>query len=152
MKRVNADSKYFFDKNYFYSLLKSTGFYCELLLVIHVETKSIIAGSIFTGSNNLIHHHLSASSKDFLKLSPTTLLNDEIRINSSKKGYLQYNLGGGLNGERDSLFNYKSYFSKDYKTFKVWKYIVDQDIYNDLVKKNNINKVNNYFPLYRYNQ
>lgn len=152
MKRVNASSKYFFDKEYFYSLLDSTDFYCELLLVIHNETNSIIAGSIFAGSDHVIHHHLSANNQDFIKLSPTTLLNDEIRIKSSKEGYLEYNLGGGLKAERDSLFNYKSYFSKDLKSFKIWKYIVDNDIYVDLVKKNNIKGGDNFFPLYRFNE
>ncbi|MEP2058219.1 MAG: hypothetical protein ABJJ05_10465, partial [Maribacter litoralis] len=66
------------------------------------------------------------------------------------------NLGGGRGGSNeDSLFRFKSGFSKEFKNFKLWKYIVNHEVYDKLttdhlnkfpgVDKNDIS----FFPKYR---
>ncbi|MEP3444069.1 MAG: hypothetical protein ABJN53_04670, partial [Flavobacteriaceae bacterium] len=81
-----------------------------------------------------------------------------IRTMASDEGFTYFNLGGGVGGNEDSLFRFKSSFSKDFKAFKLWKYIVDQDKYEELVKMKNEIKCNTinsecsgYFPCYRCN-
>ena len=73
-----------------------------------------------------------------------------MRIIATNNGCKFFNLGGGLGGrDDDSLFDFKSSFSKDFKEFKLWKYIVKQDVYDDLVAKKGVPEDSDFFPLYR---
>ena len=79
-----------------------------------------------------------------------------MRIKASEQGYKYLNLGGGKGSNEDSLFRFKSSFSKDFQTFKIWKHIVDQDIYEKLTLQNLpgqaavIQEKISFFPAYRY--
>lgn len=150
MDRVNAKESYYFSNLYFQNLLKSTDFETIILLAVDNESGKIIAGSMFIITNGIVQYHLSGTKNNFLHLTPTKLLIDEMRIIASKNGYRYFNLGGGLGGrDDDSLFDFKSSFSKDFKDFNLWKLITNQKIYDELVHKRGINIESNYFPLYR---
>ncbi len=72
-----------------------------------------------------------------------------MRIEATKRGMSFFNLGGGLGGKyNDSLFKFKSSFSKDFKDFKLWNLIVNQKRYDELVEKRNIAETS-FFPKYR---
>ena len=95
-----------------------------------------------------VQFHLSGTRNDYLRLKPSKLFLDEMRIEATNRNFKYFNLGGGFGSQEDSLFEFKSSFSKDHRTFKVWKHIVNQDIYDELCK--NIKPENtSYFPLYR---
>lgn len=150
MDRVNAKKYYYFSKNYFKQILKSKDFNSVILLVIHNETNKIIGGSIFITTNNIVQYHLSGTDVKYSKLNPTKLLIDEMRIMASQQGKKCFNLGGGLGGsDVDSLFHFKSSFSKDYKQFNLWKWITNKKVYNELVLSKTENKQSDYFPSYR---
>src|SRR5690606_15465720 len=150
MDRVNAKKMYYFKKKYFNKLVNSNDFETEVLLAIENETGAIIAGSMFIGTNDIVQYHLSGTKNEYLHLTPTKLLIDEMRIKATNKGYKVFNLGGGLGGRNDdSLFDFKASFSKDFKEFNLWRLIVNQDIYDELVAKKGINTKTDYFPLYR---
>lgn len=153
MTRVKAKKSYFFDNSYYYNLFESKGFETEILLAYEKETDKVIAGAMFFKTNNIIQYHLSGTKDDYLHLMPTKLLIDEMRIKATEEGYTIFNLGGGLeaNGE-DSLFKFKSSFSKDYHLFHIWKLIINENVYNELILKNKITDLDsNFFPLYRLN-
>lgn len=146
MRRLNAETHYFFSEEYFLKFMEITDFQTDLLLVRHNESGNFIAGSMFVKTKDIIQFHLSGSRTDFLRLKPSKLFLDEMRILGTNQGYKIFNLGGGLGSAEDSLFDFKASFSKDFKTFKLWKYIVDESIYQDLSKdKNN----EDFFPKYR---
>ena len=72
------------------------------------------------------------------------------RIKSTKEGFKCFNLGGGRGSAEDSLFKFKSSFSKCFKEFKIWKYIIDEDAYKMLVDKHiGADYETNFFPAYR---
>ncbi|WP_420600859.1 GNAT family N-acetyltransferase [Flagellimonas sp.] len=158
MHRVNAKRDYFFDKAYFDNLLGSNDFEAEILLTSFNENKEVIAGALFVKKNNIVQYHLSGAREKYLFLNPVKLMIDEMRIKATKEGFTYFNLGGGVNTKEDSLFHFKSNFSKDFKTFKLWKYIIDEEAYCDLVRKtgkdcrieDNALKVD-FFPYYRHN-
>ncbi|WP_062059398.1 peptidoglycan bridge formation glycyltransferase FemA/FemB family protein [Aquimarina longa] len=155
MNRVNASSYYYFNTDYFFNLYKSNNFNTDILLAIEKESSKIIAGSIFIKTNKIIQYHLSGTRSEYLHLMPNKLLIDEMRLIGTKENYKFFNLGGGLGGSNmDSLFKFKSSFSKDIKDFKLWKLIINQEIYDQLLKKNSLEKVNaiSFFPLYRYSE
>lgn len=156
MHRVNATQGYFFNKQYFFDLINSKDFKTEILLAIHQETNKIISAAMFVKKNNIVQYHLSGSSEEYLHLNAIKMLIDEMRIRVTAENYQYYNLGGGVSSSEDSLFHFKSCFSKDFKEFKLWKYIVNETIYQELSKQKKQRKYtlfernsNNFFPCYR---
>jgi hypothetical protein len=146
MKRLDAEEHYLFSKDYFLNFMEISDFRTDILLVKHIESNSYIAGSMFVKTKNIVQFHLSGTRTEFLRLKPSKLFLDEMRLQATEQGYQFFNLGGGLGSEQDSLFEFKASFSKDFRAFKIWKYIVNQDIYNELSKHKN---ETTYFPKYR---
>ena len=156
MKRVNANKEYFFDKKYFLDLINSSDFETEILLAISRKTGEVAGGAMFIKKNEIIQYHLSGTSEIYLDLNPLKLLIDEMRIRGTQENYSYLNLGGGVGAKEDSLFYFKSGFSKYTLPFKVWKYIVKRNVYEDLVLQRkdirNCEETLQYFPRYRVNK
>ncbi|WP_140157760.1 GNAT family N-acetyltransferase [Arenibacter amylolyticus] len=158
MKRVNAKQEYFFSEDYFFKLLNAKHFTTRVLLAIEKGTQKIIAGAMFFETNQTVHYHLSGSDANYLHLYPIKLLIDEMREVATEQDCIYYNLGGGVGYKEDSLFNFKSAYSKDFKPFSLWRYIVNHKVYNELAsKKEERNgeqpqeKGTTFFPAYRSN-
>ncbi|WP_010179268.1 GNAT family N-acetyltransferase [Aquimarina agarilytica] len=150
MDRVNAKKSYYFDEAYFDKFINSSDFQTDVLFAILKETNEIISAAMMVRTNDIIQYHISGTRNDYLNLTPIRLLIDEMRIKGVDQKYAYFNLGGGLGSSEDSLFNFKASFSKDFKDFKIWKYIVNQSIYDDLVKQfADKNDNQSFFPLYR---
>lgn len=150
MDRVEATPNYYFDHQYFYNFLSTDAFYSRLLVAKSVG--KIVAGAIFTRTDKIMQYHLAGTTEEYMRETPMKLILDEARLAAANNSSLEHlHLGGGVAGsDDDSLFRFKSGFSKNFKQFSVWKYIVDEDRYNQLVDfKSVINKRSNYFPLYR---
>jgi len=151
MNRLDANSNYFFKPEYFLNFLEQTDFKTDILLVEEQESQKIIAGSMFVKTNGIVQFHLSGTRTDYLRLRPSKLFLDEMRVQATQQNFNYFNLGGGLGSQEDSLFEFKSSFSKDFRTFEIWKHIVNKGIYDELSKNNNSSNANDYFPLYRAN-
>jgi hypothetical protein len=149
MERVNAKKYYFFGEKYFFDLLNSKDFKTRILLATDKETNTIIAGAMFITTNQIVQYHLSGTDEDKLDHYPIKLLIDEMRTIATEEKSTFFNLGGGVGNKEDSLFHFKSGFSKDFKEFNLWKVIVNQEIYDQLTLEKNIVVETNYFPLYR---
>ncbi len=150
MDRVKAKKSYYFDENYFNQFVNSDDFETDVLFAMLKETNEIISAAMMVKTNNIIQYHISGTRNEYLNLTPIRLLIDEMRIKGTDENYTYFNLGGGLGSSEDSLFNFKASFSKDFKDFKIWKYIVNQSIYDDLVNEfSNKDENRKYFPLYR---
>ncbi len=149
MNKVGAGKEYYFSEKYFHSFLKNTDFDSKLLLA-KVEGK-IVAGAIFTITDKIMQYHLAGSSEQYMKHTPMKLILDEARLLGNSLKLKTLHLGGGVGGEdNDSLFRFKSGFSKTFNQFSVWKRINDEDKYSFLVKKKSLqNSESNFFPLYR---
>ena len=135
MDRVNAHPKYYFNKEYFFRLWESKDFKTEILLARCNDTDEIIAGAMFIKKNSIVQYHLSGAKEEYLHLNPIKLLIDEARIIATREKYTYFNLGGGIGSKEDSLFQFKSGYSKDYWAFGLWKYIVNVEIYENLIKE-----------------
>lgn len=151
MSRVKATEYFYFNEKYFKNLLNSKSFKSEILLVKDIKSGETVAGSLFVTTNNIVQYHLSGTRLEFLHLTPAKLLIDEMRIIATKRGLQFFNLGGGLEGKfHDSLFRFKSSFSKDFRNFYLWNLIVNQNIYDELIEKQSTNNTS-FFPRYRFN-
>ena len=150
MDRVKAKKFYYFNETYFYNFFNSQDFKTDILFAIHDETNEVISAAMMIKTNDIIQYHISGTKNDYLGLTPIRILIDEMRIKGTEQNYKYFNLGGGLGSTEDSLFNFKASFSKNFKDFKIWKYIVNQEIYNDLILENKISSDTDFFPLYRF--
>jgi len=152
MNRVHAEKKYFFSKDYFFKFIKSKEFKTDVLIAKDIVSNTIISGAMMVKTNNIVQYHLSGTKSNFLHLSPIRLLIDEMRLMASQENYTYFNLGGGLGNEDDDLFRFKSSFSKSFKPFEVWKYIVNSEVYDSLVNEHKAQDNDpDFFPLYRFN-
>ena len=150
MNRVQAEDHYYFNQEYFDKILTSKNFKAELLLALDKESGVTIGGSLFVTTKNIVQYHLGATKNEFLDVMPAKLLLDEMRIIATKRGRQFFNLGGGLGGvHNDSLFNFKSSFSKDFKDFELWKLIINQKVYDELVEARKTTSTS-FFPKYRF--
>lgn len=149
MDRVNASPNYYFDEQYFANLLSMEGFDNKLILIY--DGPVLICGALILLSGSIIRNHLSATSPDYLKESPSKLLTDEISMIGRRLGKKIFHLGGGVGGKEDSLFMFKRYFTDLQVKDQIWCYINDHVAYNELVLKADVdaNVEPNYFPSYR---
>lgn len=147
MVRLGAHQSYFFNEDYFTSLLKSSEFDCNLMLIY--DGDEMICGAIVMWVDKIIRNHLSATSGSHVHLSPSKLLTEEISLFARTIGLEYLHLGGGLGGKEDSLFKFKSSFSNHLLEDNIWCFIADEHAYNQLVKEKNIKADRGYFPLYR---
>lgn len=148
MDRVEASSYYYFSKDYFYNFLSNSHFGSKLLVAKH-EGK-VVAGAIFTITNKIMQYHLAGTTEDYIRQTPMKLILDEARLLGNELNLEYLHLGGGVGGsDEDSLFRFKSGFSKSFMQFSVWKYIANSERYSLLVRKMKTDKKSGFFPLYR---
>lgn len=145
MDRVDAAESYYFSREYFHSFLDNPDFGAKILLAI--KDDKVAAGSIFTFTDKIMQYHLAGTSEEFLRAAPMMVILDEARLIGNETSATDLHLGGGVGGsDDDSLFRFKSGFSKNLKQFSVWRYIANQEVYDELSKDKD---PSGFFPLYR---
>jgi hypothetical protein len=149
MERVNAESYYHFNENYFFNMLNSADFESSVLLLYCGN--EISCGAFVTFSNKIMQFHLAATNNDYLHEGPMKLLIDEASLLGRENNMNYLHLGGGVGGSEDSLYNFKAGFSDSSLYFKTWRYIADQVKYDELVMESGKNECekSDFFPLYR---
>ncbi len=155
MERVRAEEYYYFDKEYFEQLLQISG--AEMWIFAAKLVDNIGAAGIFSLCNGIVQYHLGGTRAVFLKNSPIKLVFDEVRLWAIERGARVFHLGGGVGGKQDSLFAFKAGFSDCRNRFLLWKWVVDEEKYDELcAQKREWNKshrllpaAQNFFPEYR---
>lgn len=150
MHRVNAADTYFFDDEYFHRFLHMEDIPAFLMLAYKED--EIAAGAIFTVTNHIMQYHLSGTKAEHLPATPMKLIIDEARLLGSSMGLQYLHLGGGVGGsDTDTLYRFKASFSDYTFTYKVWRMIVNEPVYKELVgiRAREKSLVSTWFPLYR---
>lgn len=149
MDRVAASPRYYFSKEYFYAFLNNSDF--ESILLLAEKESQITAGAIFTLTNDIMQYHLAGTLSEFMQDTPMKLILEEARLIGNAIEFKNLHLGGGVGGsDDDSLFRFKSGFSKNFNQFSVWRYVVNKDVYEQLVFENGQkDNKSDFFPLYR---
>ncbi len=156
MERNGATEDYFFDREYFVRLRALLGNHLHLFVALKDDV--VISGGLFTICNSIIQYHLGGTDSRYLKLAPSKLIFDTVRLWGTEIGATIFHLGGGVGSREDSLFRFKAGFSSLKYQFKVWRMVVNQEVYEQLVEQkrswndaNGFQSVdNNYFPAYRH--
>jgi len=157
MERVNASANYFCSLEYFQSLFAIEK-PCSFHLFLCVLSGEIVSGGVFSECNGIVQYHLGATSSKWLKYAPIKLVFDEVRVWAHGRKNQWFHLGGGVGSRADTLYHFKAGFSPVRFPFFVWRWVILEDIYQDLVrskqnmylKRQAINpSESDFFPAYR---
>ncbi|MBM6843002.1 GNAT family N-acetyltransferase [Phocaeicola plebeius] len=154
MDKLQADKFYYFPEKYYLQLKENIK---NSFLGIVKKDDNILSAAIFFYNGPYGHYHLSGSNKKYLSLSPNNFMLYEAAKELKRRGALLFHLGGGTSAdEHDSLFCFKSRFSKSMYQFTLGKLIFNQDKYSDLCTEWELknpekeNKYQNFLLKYKY--
>lgn len=123
MRRVAADSYYFFDDAYFARLAEGLG--RDLVPVLCRRDGVLAAGALFLKNGPIAQYHLSATATRFLEAGPVKLVLDEAARHLRAHGATCLHLGGGRGGAEDGLFRFKAGFGTGRHVFSSWRWVLD---------------------------
>ena len=155
MRHVRAAPAYDFDAEYFELLAAELG--SMLHLFVALLDGKVAAAGLYTICDGIVQAHLGAMDRAYARLSPTRLLDDTARRWAFEAGARVFHLGGGVGGQEDSLFRYKTGFSDRRHQFSTWRWIVDALAYRELCERRGLLDsspgisavADGYFPAYR---
>lgn len=152
MSRVAADDYYLFPDGYFQGLRSALGDSLSLVTV-HGPHGSVAAGGLFSAHQGLAQYLFSGTDAEFLRQAPTKLMIDEAIAWAAGKGCDVLHLGGGVGGAEDSLFRFKSGFSKRRSDFESLRLVWDAAAYEQLagrwMESRGVADRPAFFPTYR---
>ena len=144
MTRAGAHDDYFYDSVYFKELIEA-GTPPPELLACRMDDRIVCAG-LFFRQNTVAQYHLSGTASDFHGKAALKLLIHFAADRYGAEGLDTLHLGGGVNGEDDSLFHFKKGFSPRRHAFNVCRWVVDPVRYRELVPSP---QGGSFFPEYR---
>ena len=153
MDRVNASPFYFFTDAYFHDLRATLPTQLHLF-TIREPHGEIAAAGLFTNTNGIVEYHLSGTAAAFRQHAPSKLMLDAVRRWAKTTGAAVMNFGGGTGGQVNSLFEFKTGFSRLRAPFHTVRMIFDAPLYAALTtnasERNGLTpSVDGFFPVYR---
>lgn len=157
MERNGAADRWYFPEGYFKDSHEQLGKERVSLFVAYVGTAPA-AACILMHAFDTIYYHFTGSDERFFSYGAISLMVYEVALWARQEGYLRFFLGGGVSSSpQDSLFMFKSGFSK--KTAPLFTYgrVHHKETYEHLcaIKREHEKMTlgteieSDYFPLYR---
>jgi GNAT superfamily N-acetyltransferase len=128
MKRLQAQSHYFFAIDYFRALQR--GLHGNFHLMSLFDDEKYLGGVCFFALDGIVQYHLPACHDDWREAGLPKLLVHELVKWGREHNFNVLHLGGGVGGKDNSLAYFKSGFSDLQLPFRTYKIIVDVDKYN----------------------
>ena len=130
MDKLDAADFYYFKQQYYEEFVKTLP--NSFLGVVLYEDR-VVSAAIFMYEGEYGHYHLSGSDVSALKLSPNNYMLWQAVLELKRRGVKVFHLGGGTtSAEDDSLFCFKSRFSKHTYQFCLGKLIFNEQLYRDI--------------------
>jgi serine/alanine adding enzyme len=149
MKRVGADSYYYFDAEYFSRCLEYFGE--RIVLVEALYEGQVIGAELHFFYNNFIHTHLSGTLDGYHHLSPVYVMTFAIAEWGKANGADFIHAGGGTTNEPDdSLYLFKKKFGHHTEfDFFVGRRVWNPAVYTELCTAAGAGAEEEFFPAYR---
>jgi hypothetical protein len=133
MQRLNAEEYYYFPTAYLIDL-KATLQDRLHLCVVEVEGQVAAAG-LFTEVCGIVQYHLSGTADAFTASHPLKTMLNFVSDWAKRRGNQVLHLGGGLGGQRDSLYHFKAGFSHIRHPFFTWRVVSEEAGYRRAVER-----------------
>lgn len=149
MLRVGATSQYLFSREYFERLRDNLP--RNVTLWTTQIGGEVAAASLITECEGVVQYHLSGTNEAFLQEYPTKILLDRVIDWANERGNRAVHLGGGLGGREDSLFRFKTGFSRQHHTFFTARIVINEQRYRALLAESVEfdEDLTGFFPQYR---
>ena len=131
MRLVGADTSYDFGRDYFDGLGRALGSRLSVCLV--EDGAEVACAGLFTECGGIVQYHLSGSNPASPHQDATKLMLHHTRGWARERGAVVFHLGGGVGAGDDSLFFFKSGFSKLTAPFHTWRVVLDGDAFRAAV-------------------
>ena len=128
MNKVNANKYYYFNDNYYNSVEKIQNTYLSEILD---QNDNTIGCAIIFMYDSYIHYHLSCNDKSMNCITDFLLISIIKEFGIGK----QIILGCGVK-ENDELSKFKRTLGNKTLIYNIYKNIINEDIYNELLKEN----------------
>lgn len=145
MLAVGADPYYLFPDSYFQVLMNELGEHVRLVSVVDGEGR-LAAAALVLICGSFAHYHLSSTHEAFLRVAPMKLAVLRMIELCRDVGVTRLNLGSGLGGRADSLFEFKVGFSNLRAPFQSARIVLDAARYRDIAGES---ESAGFFPAYR---
>lgn len=130
MDKLDAADFYYFKQQYYEEFIKKLP---NSFLGVVLNDGKVVSAAIFMYEGEYGHYHLSGSEVSSLKLSPNNFMLWHAALELKRRGVKVLHLGGGTtSAEDDSLFCFKSRFSKHTYQFCLGKLIFNEHLYHDI--------------------
>jgi hypothetical protein len=155
VRRVRAHNYYWFSLRYLRELRASLGS-CVHLCAVMSPQRSVSAAALFVTCQEIVQLHLIATADVFLSISPVKLAIEAICRWAKQRHYPILHLGGGVGAKEDSVFYFKSGFSKARATFYTCRMVLDATKHDALIhswrqaRGPSTETSSEYFPPYRH--
>jgi hypothetical protein len=154
MDRNAAAGLYYFDRDYFLALRCALG---ERLALWVAKDRSgrMIAAALITAENGILQYHLACTDHEQPYPDAMKLLLHVVRSWGKNAGYECMHLGGGRGAGQDSLFLFKSGFSRLRAPFATWRAVCNEKRFREAVAEwergtgQTSGGLTGYFPPYR---
>lgn len=147
MARLSASQEYLFDLAYITRIVKSEQL--DVRIIVCELDGEVAAIATFSYQKPFIQGHLAGNTAAHIKKSPMKLIYDFVRLQGIEEGYRWFHLGGGVGGKLDNLYKFKRDFSKTEHEFRLWRWVIDQDAYQELCRAKGRDTETPFFPAYR---
>lgn len=148
MDKDNADKYYYFEKEFYDSILNDLKDNATIFYAVLNET--IIAASIMIFANGRLNYHLSGSLRDYQHVAPSNLLLYKAAEWGNEMGCKTFHLGGGVGSAEDNLFKFKrAFYRGDLNRFYIGKKVFNEELYKKLISMRKDIDNHNFFPEYR---
>ena len=132
MDKLDAADFYYFKQQYYNEFVKTL--HNSFLGVVLYENR-VVSAAIFMYEGEYGHYHLSGSDVSALKLCPNNFMLWHAALELKRRGVKVLHLGGGTtSAEDDTLFCFKSRFSKHIYQFCLGKLVFNKNLYNEICK------------------
>ena len=130
MDKLDAADFYYFKQQYYEEFVRTLP---NSFLGVVLHEDKVVSAAIFMYEGGYGHYHLSGSDVSALKLSPNNFMLWHAALELKRRGVKVLHLGGGTtSAEDDSLFCFKSRFSKHTYQFCLGKLIFNEQFYHDI--------------------
>lgn len=109
----------------------------------------VAATMLFTVYNNIAEVHFAGTDQAHSKLSPLKGLIDGVAGIARRLGAKRLHLGAGRGGSEDSLFEFKSRFSRSRHNFRTGRRVHDSEASTELSQRSPTSDDIAFFPAYR---
>jgi len=148
MDRQQAVEFYYFDQDYFQSMLELVPEHIVNINIYLADT--CVTSGLYFIYNQFMHEHLSATHSEYLHLGPAYLLKDIAVQWAKQQGIDLVHYGGGTsNAPDDALLFFKRRFSQTTEfEFHIGTKIHNPEVYKRLTDMTSTGE-SNFFPTYR---